>query len=119
MKQQNECTYCGYVYETDSMYLVDGKYYCSDCVGICDNCGSAELYDDLTVVNYDRDDTRYICSHCLNSSAFFQCSDCNQYYTNHRYYGSYLGRDICENCSDNYGVCYECENIFPIDELEY
>ena len=119
MKQQNECTYCGYVYETDSMYLVDGKYYCSDCVGICDNCGSAELYDDLTVVNYDRDDTRYICSHCLNSSAFFQCSDCNQYYTNHRYYGSYLGRDICENCSDNYGVCDECENIFPIDELEY
>ena len=55
----------------------------------------------------------------MNSSAFFQCSDCNQYYTNHRYYGSYLGRDICENCSDNYGVCDECENIFPIDELEY
>ena len=70
MKQQNECTYCGYVYETDSMYLVNGKYYCSDCVGICDNCGSAELYDDLTVVNYNRDDTRYICSDCLNSSAF-------------------------------------------------
>ena len=71
MKQQKECAYCGYVCEKEDMYLIDDEYYCLDCVGICDNCGSIELYDELTIVNYGRDDQRYVCSDCLNTDSFF------------------------------------------------
>ena len=78
MKQQKDCACCGYVCEKEDMYLIDDEYYCLDCVGICDNCGAIELYDELTIVNYGRDDQRYVCSDCLNTDSFFQCRSCDE-----------------------------------------
>lgn len=119
MKQQKECAYCEYVCEKEDMYLIGDEYYCLDCVGICDNCGSIELCDELTIVNYGRDDLRYVCSDCLNTDSFFQCRSCDEYYTSNSYWGSYLGSPICEHCSENYEVCEQCDNVFPAGELEY
>ena len=119
MKEQKECIYCGSVYDVEDMYLLDGDYYCFDCAGVCECCGSAVLYSDMTVVNDGTDDMRYICGECLDSNRFFQCRNCGEYYTNDRLWGSYQGEQICEHCSDNYEVCDHCDNIFLSGELEY
>lgn len=123
------CEECGeWVQESDAFAYRDG-YVCEDCfyslgLEMCDECG--EIDDDCATVIGRYGQTHRYCRHCLDQAMddgkVYWCEDCEEYYEE-RWYSSFTthdGRTICENCCDNnYGRCYDCDEIYPIDDLRW
>lgn len=121
------CDNCGeWVRESCAFAYGDG-YVCEDCycsLGLeqCDECGGAS--NDCVAVIGRYGQTHCYCRHCLEEAMdrgrVYFCEDCEEYYEE-RWYSSYTthdGRTICENCCDNnYARCYDCDEIFPQDEM--
>lgn len=119
MLSERKCNCCGKTCNEADMYVIDNKYYCRNCVGVCEECGALEFIDELTWVNLSCDDQKLVCDSCIGSSKFFYCSECEKYYSMIYHFGSYQSNQLCVNCSDKYGYCDRCNYIYPSRELVY
>lgn len=121
------CDECGEWIQEDEAVVYNDEWVCEDCVDrlsleMCDECG--EFYNDCEDVIGRYGQTSRYCRHCLEDAidrgCVFYCEDCETYYEE-RWYTSYTthdGNTICEGCyENNYGRCYDCDEIFPQDEL--
>lgn len=104
----HRCADCGDWYEEDDMYLIDGEWYCSDCVEYCDYHGQYE-HEELTHVN----GYGYVCDYALDYSGnFARCSHCDEWlWVDHDDTIYIDGNHFCnESCAENdgYHYCNEC-----------
>jgi len=133
------CNECGEaIYEEDA-YIIDGEYYCRDCVSYCERCGEHVLNvtdvggyyyvcDDCLENHYTQCDdcgtwieedesysisngVKYVCGDCIENYVY--CEGCGEYYyAENCAYIEGENRYICEDCySDDYFMCEECENV--------
>jgi len=119
MSKERKCANCNSICNGKEMYQVKDKYYCRDCMSVCDNCGKLELLDNLTTVDVDTSREQRVCYECLSSDDFFYCSSCEEYYTRNYHWGYYQGNHICEYCSEDYRICDICNNVFHNDDMTY
>ena len=133
------CNECGESINEENVYIIDGEYYCRDCVSYCDRCDEYVLNttdvgnyycvcDDCLENHYtqcddcgswiDEDEAysisngiKYVCSDCIEGYVY--CEDCGEYYNAENCtYIEGEDRYICGDCySDNYFRCEECENV--------
>lgn len=119
MKNEIICSECGRVL-CEEHYEVEGKLYCKDCMGICQNCNSLELYSDMLLTNLSNSSQGYICSECIeNTDTFFCCRHCEEYYPSNMLWNRYEGNPICINCSEHYEVCDSCNTVSTRSEIYY
>jgi hypothetical protein len=124
------CNECGeWVHHTDAIAYGDG-YVCEDCAAnldlvLCDECEEYDT-DCVEVIGRYSHSTRHYCRHCLEQAIdrgrVYYCSDCETYYEErwHSSYTTHDGRCICEDCfSNSYGICYDCDEVFPVDDLRW
>ena len=120
MKDERRCACCENIITSEDYYEVEGKFYCKECMGVCHNCNSMELYDDMTLVNLSSSSQAYVCSDCIDDTdAFFYCDHCEEYYSSNMLWGRYEGEPICEICSDNYEICECCSAVLRRNESYY
>ena len=119
LKMSNEkfCACCGSI--SEKMYKVNNKFYCSNCMGLCSECGSLEFYDDMILINVNTSGEGYVCTHCLKNDNIFYCNHCELYYSENYLWGYYQEHNICDHCSENYSVCDICAAILPNDDMMY
>lgn len=92
------------------------NYYCFDCYrklkAECAEC------NDPTLV-YELLDTAegWVCSKCLES-CFSKCADCDNWFlTDDLNTVERESRIVCDNCSNNYGECYNCGGQYLVDNM--
>ena len=74
MSKKLKCDCCGNAITNDNYYKVEDKFYCTECMGICHNCDSLELYDDMILTNLSNNAQGYVCSDCIRETdRFFYC----------------------------------------------
>lgn len=119
MKDERKCACCESVI-TSEYYEVEGKLYCKNCMGYCRNCNSLELYNNMILANLSSNSQGYVCSDCIeDTDLFFYCGHCEEYYPANMLWGRHEGEPICENCSEHYEVCEECNIIIQREEIYY
>lgn len=125
MKKTNEknlneraCTSCGCVCDIEDMLQIENAYYCSECADICE-CGSLVLVADLITVNRNRRDEQCACNRCVHTSDFFVCRSCDGLFTQNHYWGCYNDESICDNCSNNYVACEQCDRVVLTEDAYY
>lgn len=107
------CANCGFeVYEHDAI-LIDGEYYCEDCVSVCSNCG--QMHHDVVYVGSIQG---YVCRDCL-MERFAYCEYCHHYHPkNEINYLDDMGIQICDSCYDDaVAQCERCGENYFIDNL--
>ena len=120
MKDERRCACCENIITSEDYYEVEGKFYCKECMGVCHNCNSMKLYDDMTLVNLSSSSQAYVCSDCIDDTdAFFYCDHCEEYYSSNMLWGRYEGEPICDICSEHYEVCENCSNVVRRDSCYY
>lgn len=90
----------------------------------CSKCHDLHLKTDLITVEvrtscYDSWPNRF-CADCLeHGSEFYQCVDCGRWLSNtvHDYVYSHNGSKVCDDCWDNYRMCDECGEYWPIADF--
>jgi len=117
MSKELVCACCGGTQE--EMLEFKGKCYCSNCVGLCSECGSLELYDEMFLININTNGERYVCSDCLEKDNIFYCNHCESYYSENYLWAYYNGSGICDHCSSNFSICDICDNVVPNNEIMY
>ena len=86
----------------------------------CKNCGNFHESEEMHVVNVGTVRQMFVCDDCLSdSSCFFKCVDCGEYYSTDLLWGYYQGGDICKKCSSHYFVCQSCDSVFHRSEINY
>ena len=125
MKKTNEknlneraCANCGCVYDIDDMLQIENAYFCSECATVCE-CGSSVLIEDLVTVNRNRRDEQCACNRCIHTSDFFVCRSCGGLFTQNHYWGCYNDESICDNCSNNYVACEQCDRVVLTEDAYY
>lgn len=123
LEEQNQtiCADCGRVIEEgQNRYGYNGDIICERCFDNsyfhCDICGIVEHIDNATHTR----DGQYICDNCRDDN-YEYCEDCGEWVeSDETVYVERLGT-ICQNCyeSGNYGQCFNCDNIFHTDDLNY
>ncbi len=115
-----ECAECGYEYDPDDMYLINGEYYCSDCCFYCDYHHEYEVCGDETEVR----SYGWVCSEALNNGDFSYCEHCGsyQYDINTEEVNTAAGRETwCSHCLDaDAFICDNCGEYFSdtMDRLD-
>jgi hypothetical protein len=95
-----------YSYNSGDRMPEENKIYCENC-----NCTIDE--EDAVYI-----DDRYLCNECLRE-LYRRCEDCGEYVLrdnltdvgNNRYYY------VCNNCLDNYQLCYNCGTWTATDNI--
>ena len=119
MKDEKKCAYCGNVI-TSEYYEVEGKLYCNRCMGVCQNCNSLELYNNMILANLSNNTQGYVCNNCIeDTDSFFYCGHCEEYYQVNMLWERYEDNPICINCSEHYEVCDNCHTIIRRNESYY
>lgn len=108
-----KCYHCENEFEEKDLTTIDDQEYCEDCKDelfrLCDNC--SEYTQDQLV--YVRDTEEYICYECASSNTYFVCDCCGEYAYHEN---SDNNITICNNCRENYYVCYHCDNFVHSDD---
>ena len=113
------CDDCGELVKEDRTYTThDGRIICDECYDsngyyICDKCGKA-VEDCYTV--YIEDTAEYVCDDCAEQY-YYQCMDCNRWYSYDNIYTDSLGNHLCDDCYCNsYYTCDGCGEFVHTDE---
>lgn len=119
---ENNRTYCVYCDEpiTGEEYQVGMfEFVCHYCYEeyytYCDACMTTILQEDA----YGISGYTY-CESCFDDNTFI-CEDCNKTKLTmnlNRVVTSDMNRDICEECSDNYTRCYECDAYQSNEDMQ-
>ncbi|MFA7689370.1 MAG: amidoligase family protein [Bacilli bacterium] len=108
-----KCYHCENEFEEKDLTTIDDQEYCEDCKDelfrLCDNC--SEYTQDQLV--YVRDTEEYICYECASSNTYFVCDCCGEYAYHEN---SDNNITICNDCRENYYVCYHCDNFVHSDD---
>ena len=110
----HECYECGNRHHEDDMELIDGEWYCHDCLSWCEYHEEYELEELTYVENYG-----YVCEYALEWGDFARCEHCGSWYYDEGGISTQDGRWFCdEDCARNegYGEAYDGE-WYPEDEL--
>ena len=114
---RHRCADCGDWHEEEDMHLIDGEWYCSDCVSYCDYHEEYE-HEELTYV----EGYGYVCDYALDGDSFICCDKCGEYFWVDSDDSVYVD-DKCfcsEECAENagYNYCYECSEWVSADEWD-
>jgi formylmethanofuran dehydrogenase subunit E len=107
------CEDCGRRIDEDDVILVDGEYYCRNCVHYCDHCNEYHRESERYVSGYG-----WVCENCLDNY-FHYCESCSEYVTEENLvWIDCEDRYVCEDCCNRYySYCEDCGNYFPYDEI--
>jgi hypothetical protein len=110
------CADCGCEVDENDVIIWNGKYYCSDCVSMCEECGKYYFSCDSVSVNMGRY-SGIVCSDCADSH-FMVCENCGEYY----YIADMTDTSngwVCENCLEDYIQCPDCGTYVHGDNMCY
>ena len=112
------CAECGCVEE--DLYLMDGKYYCADCLERlgyvrCDECGEWIPEDEAVVYNDE-----WVCEDCVDRLSLEKCDECGEYHDDtSEVIGRYRSsRSYCRSCLEDaidrgrVFYCEDCETYY-------
>lgn len=116
LENLEKCEHCENEFNVEKLTLIDGKYYCEECLNElftkCENCGDYVLNDDTYFVDGD-----YLCENCADELAIY-CDICCEYHYSENVHETNDGHFICNDClndSDIYRVCNDCGTVFNIE----
>lgn len=119
-KDERICAYCENIITGEDYYEIEGKFYCKECMGVCQNCNSLKLYDDMTLTNLSDNSQGYVCNRCIDeTNAFFYCDHCEEYYPADMLWNRYEGEPICNACSEHYDICENCRVVVRRNQIYY
>lgn len=105
-RRYQTCANCGCIVDEDDTYIINGVYYCNDCICCCEDCDEAVIN---TYEVYDSYGYRYVCEDCRDRY-YNYCDDCGNYI--HEDLGTYVesvDRWVCDDClREHFFVCEEC-----------
>ena len=105
------CRNCGKMVLPNNGHILDGAFYCNECVITCADCGDYVLKDDV-IETHDGD---LICESCKEND-YFTCEDCGEvYHLDDSYWIKNKGKYVCEKCLDRYYECENCHSLFSRD----
>ena len=117
-----QCADCEeWVPEDEIYYTHDGDPICQDCYDdnyfTCEECGEIHNVDDMVAVNRNYSDECYVCEDCAEND-YYRCDACGEYVS--RRHLTYDGNlTICDDCSDNYTQCADCDAVVHVDNAYY
>lgn len=86
----------------------------------CSKCGSLHENENIILVNPNTQQETYVCVDCIEDrTKFFRCIECGEYYTRDYLWEEYQGGPVCRNCSSEYFICPECNEVFPSTDSNY
>lgn len=97
---RKECAGCGYRYDEDDLYWIDGEPYCYDCTAFCEYHGRREPSGDV----YYYEGYGYAC----DDAELTKCENCDHYFDSDEG-GVYTedGREFCcDECAEEAGYIY-------------
>lgn len=104
------CTRCGAVHDKEDMFLIDGDWYCEDCVFYCKY---HEEYETVTDWLGEVDGYGVICYSAYESGDFYYCNDCGNLIYIDDICRTNDGSVICPSCAeDYYRYCDNCDVYF-------
>ena len=113
------CDDCGELVEQDRTYTThDNRIICENCYEsnnyfTCERCG--KVMEDCHAV-YIEDTNEYVCDDCAEQH-YYQCMDCNRWYSHDNVYTDSLGNNLCKDCyCDNYYICSGCGEFVRMDD---
>ena len=69
------CRECGKMVLPEQGHIIDGEFYCNDCIVKCIECGEYILKDEaIEIHNGD-----YVCESCRDDY-YYTCEDCGEIY---------------------------------------
>ena len=102
------CRNCGKMILPNAGHIIDGKFYCNECVIECANCGDYILKDDA-IETHDGD---LICENCKEND-YYICEDCGEvYHVDDSHWIEDKEKYVCDKCLDNYYECECCQKYF-------
>jgi hypothetical protein len=117
------CAECGCIEE--ELFLVDGQYYCPDCLERkgyvrCEECGEWLQEDDA----HPHEDGYYVCPDCSDQLGLKECENCGEWTNDYaEVFGRYHARhNYCRSCLSNHlnvGALYLCEDCDRYYEESY
>lgn len=89
------CDDCGARVHLDNAFEVEGEFYCSECVTLCEKCDRPTR--DSTYVLHPDGGGMYMCEDCRDTYTFW-CEHCVEYHMNDA--GVYMGDClVCKDCA--------------------
>lgn len=114
------CYRCGCVVDKDDVKQVNGENYCPDCVERCEYCYEYVDMDETCYANLELTWRRTVCACETCADANFQtCNHCGYTVSPSGISMEDGNLTICDNCEDNYRVCYGCSNIVEYEDAYY
>ena len=107
------CKNCGKMVLPKEGHIIDGEFYCSECVIECANCGDYILKDEA-IETHDGD---FICEYCCENN-YFTCQDCREvYFLADSHWITNIEKSVCNKCLEHYYRCESCHRYFPRDDV--
>lgn len=122
------CDECGEWFKTNELNVLGGQVLCDECAydagwERCAHCGEWTSPDDQICVDRHTSSEAVVCGDCAeNDSYYFQCHDCDEYFSNRFRAGrlaGYYAEYVCDDCGENYRTCYECGDLVHEDDAYY
>jgi hypothetical protein len=102
------CTSCGSRVDEDEAVEINGRYYCRDCVSLCDHCSEYAL-NTIRVQRRNGSDT-YYCDDCIESSDVQMCDICGEWCMSDAV-NTFDGNGYCPECwEEKVTVCSVCSD---------
>ena len=112
------CDDCGELVDKDRSYTThDNRIICENCFDnngyyICCQCGLA--VEDCHIVHI-KDTNEYVCDDCAEQF-YYQCMECDRWYSRGRMYTDSYNQHLCEDCYCNsYYTCAGCGEFIHQD----
>lgn len=143
------CRDCGKMVLPKEGHIIDGEFYCNDCIVKCIECGEYILKDDAIKTHdgeficesckednyytcedcgelyhqndltWIEDKQMYVCETCLDGN-YYKCECCNKYFSSNGCYETYDHNWVCSDCYDNsYRTCEDCGLAVHDDDYYY
>ncbi len=116
------CCRCGYSYNEDDMYFIDGDWYCCDCCYYCEKCeeqtadGTEEVH--MIARHIGRNITEYWCE-CCRDEYTHQCIHCDEIWKEEDMEETEDGDWYCPDCAIDYiCICERCDGRYVYDDME-
>lgn len=107
------CRNCGKMILPNAGHIIDGKFYCNECVVECANCGDYILKDDA-IETHDGD---LICENCKEND-YYTCEDCGGvYHLDNSHWITDKGKYVCNKCLEDYYKCEACNKYFSRENV--
>ena len=113
------CDDCGETYKkSDGYYSYGDGYICESCYNddyyTCDRCGDIHYHNDMVIVNSNSRYVEHVCADCAESY-YYLCIECDEWHS-YQFMWSTGDNCVCDNCSDRYTTCDNCEAVISCED---